>query len=183
MLGEQFEGLLDRARAGDEEAFAALWRDLNPRLLRYLRVVDHSSFEDTAAETWIHVTRGLTRFSGDEGGFRAWVFTIARRRHLDARRAAGRRPYSPDGEQGLEALGGGEDPAGVLEQGLSTGQALRLIATLPADQAEVVALRVVGDLDVSQVAKLVGKRPGTVRVLAHRGLRRLAEILGEQPEL
>jgi len=46
-------------------------------------------------------------------------------------------------------------------------------ATLSADQAEVVLLRVLGGLGVEQVAELVGKRPGTVRVLQHRALRRL----------
>ena len=45
----------------------------------------------------------------------------------------------------------------------------------PRDQAEVILLRVVGGLDVGEVAAIVGKRPGTVRVLQHRGLRRLAE--------
>jgi RNA polymerase sigma-70 factor, ECF subfamily len=58
--------------------------------------------------------------------------------------------------------------------GQSTRAALALVAELPADQAEVVALRVLGGLDVAEVARIVGKRPGTVRVLAHRGLRRLA---------
>ena len=50
-----------------------------------------------------------------------------------------------------------------------------MLAVLSPDQAEVVLLRVVGGLRVSQVAELLGKRPGTVRVLQHRGLRRLAE--------
>jgi RNA polymerase sigma-70 factor (ECF subfamily) len=53
-----------------------------------------------------------------------------------------------------------------------------LIATLPADQAEAITLRVVAGLDVSRVATIMDKRPGAVRVLAHRGLRRLAERLG-----
>jgi DNA-directed RNA polymerase specialized sigma24 family protein len=53
-----------------------------------------------------------------------------------------------------------------------------LVATLPADQAEAITLRVVAELDVGQVAKLMGKRPGTVRVLTQRGLRHLAERLG-----
>ena len=50
-----------------------------------------------------------------------------------------------------------------------------VLAVLSPDQAEVVLLRVIGGLRVSQVAELLGKRPGTVRVLQHRGLRRLAE--------
>jgi RNA polymerase sigma-70 factor (ECF subfamily) len=61
---------------------------------------------------------------------------------------------------------------------IATREALALIAELPHDQAEVVALRVVAGLDVPQVARVLGKRPGAVRVLAHRGLRRLAERLG-----
>jgi RNA polymerase sigma-70 factor (ECF subfamily) len=51
------------------------------------------------------------------------------------------------------------------------------VALLPADQAEVVLLRVVGGFDVAEVAVLVGRRPGHVRVLQHRGLRRLAQLL------
>jgi RNA polymerase sigma-70 factor (ECF subfamily) len=57
----------------------------------------------------------------------------------------------------------------------ATRAALALVAELPPDQAEVVALRVLGDLEVAEVARIVGKRPGAVRVLAHRGLRRLAK--------
>jgi RNA polymerase sigma-70 factor (ECF subfamily) len=52
------------------------------------------------------------------------------------------------------------------------------VATLPADQAEAIVLRVVAGLEVQRVAEIMGKRPGTVRVLTHRGLRRLAERLG-----
>jgi RNA polymerase sigma-70 factor, ECF subfamily len=59
----------------------------------------------------------------------------------------------------------------------STRAALALIAQLPRDQAEVVALRVLGGLGVAEVARITGKRPGAVRVLAHRGLRRLAKRL------
>jgi RNA polymerase sigma-70 factor, ECF subfamily len=50
---------------------------------------------------------------------------------------------------------------------------------LPADQAEVILLRVLGGLEVAEVAAIVGKRPGNVRVLQHRGLRLLAERLSE----
>jgi RNA polymerase sigma-70 factor (ECF subfamily) len=57
----------------------------------------------------------------------------------------------------------------------STRAALALVAELPPDQAEVVALRVLGSLEAAEVARILGKRPGAVRVLAHRGLRRLAK--------
>ena len=55
---------------------------------------------------------------------------------------------------------------------------MRVIADLPTDQAEAIVLRVVAGLGVDRVAAIMGKRPGTVRVLTHRGLRRLADRLG-----
>lgn len=56
----------------------------------------------------------------------------------------------------------------------ATAAALRLVATLPAEQAEMVMLRVVAGLDVAVVAELVGKKPGAVRVAVHRALRSLS---------
>src|SRR5829696_2552152 len=155
MIGPEFPVVLKAAAGGDEDAFGRLWRDLQPRLLRYFAVAAPAVAEDLASETWLGVVRGLGRFSGGEPAFRAWVFTIARHEVLDWRRRAARRP--------TEDL-----PAnGLAEQ-----------ATLPADQAEAIVLRVVAGLEVQRVAELMGKRPGTVRVLTHRGLRRLAERLG-----
>lgn len=180
MIGAGFGGYLADARAGDEYAFAVLWRDLNPALLRYLRVVAPATAEDTAADVWLEVCRGLGRFRGDEAGFRSWVFTVARMRAIDAARQAARRPVRPLPPDQLPDRPAADDPAGAALEAQATREALALIAALPPDQAEVVALRVIAGLDATQVGEIVGKRPGTVRVLAHRGLRRLAQHLAER---
>ena len=69
-----------------------LFREVQPRLVRYLRTLGGADAEDVAAETWVQVVRGLARFSGDARGFRGWVFTIGHARMVDAWRAGGRRP-------------------------------------------------------------------------------------------
>jgi RNA polymerase sigma-70 factor (ECF subfamily) len=66
---------------------------------------------------------------------------------------------------------------------LGTAAAVELIAALPPDQADAVALRFIADLDVATVAKMMGRRPGAVRVLTHRGLRTLADRLGSGGEM
>jgi RNA polymerase sigma-70 factor (ECF subfamily) len=86
MLDSCFAAVLAGALGGDEQAFARLWRDLHPALLRYLQVVTPGAAEDVASETWLEVVRGLGQFTGDETGFRSWVFTIARHRALDDHR-------------------------------------------------------------------------------------------------
>jgi RNA polymerase sigma-70 factor (ECF subfamily) len=179
VIGAEFDAVLAAAKEGQEEAFATLWRDLNPALLRYLRVVAPGAAEDLASEIWLEIVRALGRFSGSEEGLRSWVFTIARHRAVDRRRRAARQPVQPLPVETLTERPGPDDAAAAALDRLSTDRALALIAELPRDQAEVVLLRVIAGLDVARVASIVGKRPGTVRVLGHRGLRRLATRLGQ----
>jgi RNA polymerase sigma-70 factor (ECF subfamily) len=174
MIGPSFEAVLDAAAGGDEAAFGILWRDLQPGLLRYLEALAPGAAEDLASETWLRIVQGLGRFTGDERAFRGWVFTVARHRAVDRWRR--RDELVP--ADALAGLPAPDDPAGAAVEAISSRAAVALIATLPPDQAEVVLLRVVAGLDVAQVAAITGKRPGNVRVLTHRALRRLADRLG-----
>jgi RNA polymerase sigma-70 factor, ECF subfamily len=105
------------------------------------------------------------------------VFTVARNRAIDWHRQTARRPTGSVPVELLADRPAPDDPAVAVLEAQSTRAALALLAELPADQAEVVALRVLGGLEVAEVARIVGKPPGAVRVLAHRGLRRLAKRL------
>jgi RNA polymerase sigma-70 factor, ECF subfamily len=176
-----FASLLTAARNGDEQAFLEIFRSVQPGLLRLLRTLCGDLAEDVASDTWLGVIQGLHRFDGDEQSFWAWVYSIARARRIDRLRAEGRRPPTVDIYEVAEAeLPHRDEVAEAVDYRMSTDTALRLIGALPPDQAEVILLRVVAGLDVAHTARVVGKRPGTVRVLAHRGLRRLAEVL-ERP--
>jgi RNA polymerase sigma-70 factor (ECF subfamily) len=177
-----FDVALSKAQRGDDDAFARLWRAYQPMLVRYLRVVAGSSADDVAAETWLDVVRGLQRFDGDEPGFRRWLFTIARRRHIDLQRSRRRRPATT-GDHGMADVAGPDDVAEQVDERIATERAIRLIASLPPDQAEVVALRAIGGLEIGHVAAIVGKRRGAVRVLSHRGLHRLATRVTDTDEL
>lgn len=179
MIGEDFAGLLAAAQEGNELAFSRLWRDGNPALLRYLRVIAPESAEDAAAETWLCVVRGLATFRGDEQAWRAWLFTTARRRMIDQARRRSRRPEKPLEEAPPGQMPASPDAADLAMEHIDTRSAMALVARLPPHQAEVILLRVVAGLDTETVAHMVARTPGAVRVAAHRGLRRLAEILAE----
>jgi len=179
VIGGDFAEVLAAAQEGCEAAFSRLWRDGNPALLRYLRVIAPEVAEDVAAETWLQVVRGLAGFRGDEQAWRAWLFTTARRRAIDEARRRSRRR-----EKALEEAQPGQwptspDAADLAIERIGTRSAMALVALLPPHQAEVILLRVVAGLDNATVARLVGRSPGAVRVAAHRGLRRMAEILAE----
>ena len=179
VIGGDFAEVLAAAQLGDELAFSRLWRDGNPALLRYLRVIAPESAEDVAGETWLHVVRRLTSFRGDEQAWRAWLFTTARRRVIDQARRRSRRPEKALEEALPSQLPVSPDAADLAIQHIDTRSAMTLVAQLPPHQAEVILLRVVAGLDTETVARLVASTPGAVRVAAHRGLRRLAQLLAE----
>jgi RNA polymerase sigma-70 factor, ECF subfamily len=166
---------LARASTGDEAGFLALWRALQPRLLRFLRVLGCDDPDDVASETWLQVVRDLHKFSGGEEDFRRWLFTIGRHRAIDAARARSRRPASPMISSGLDILADGQLVEDQVLDGFSVRGAVALLARLSPDQAEAVALRVIAGLDTPDVAKILGKSAGAVRVALHRGLKTLAD--------
>jgi RNA polymerase sigma-70 factor (ECF subfamily) len=174
-----------RAQQGDAEAFRLLYRDIQPRLLRYLGALAGQDAEDIASETWLQVTRDLPGFSGTYDGFRGWVATIARHRALDHLRRNTRRPPAlalP--AEDLAAWPAADDTAQGAIDAVATGHAIALIATLPPDQAEAVLLRTVLGLDAATAGHVLGKRAGAVRTAAHRGLKTLHKKLdADEPEL
>jgi RNA polymerase sigma-70 factor (ECF subfamily) len=173
-VGWEDADLLRAAKGGEAEALTTLYRWIHPRVLRYLRARAPHVAEDLASEVWLDVAAGLGAFDGDLDGFRGWVFTIARRRLVDERRRAARRPELSLDEVAL----GSREPSGDVEgealDRLSTQEAIALVRRLPEDQADVVLLRILGGFSVDEVARIVGKRPGSVRVIQHRALRRLS---------
>jgi len=153
-----------------EASFAQLQEDM----IRYLRAVAGADVaEDVASQVWVEVVGRASEFRGDEAALRRLVFATARRRALDQHRRWWRRKVNlhPPGDRVLERAAS-EDPE-VVER----DRALMWIARLPKAQAEVVLLRVIGDLGTEEVAELTGRSPGAVRVLQHRALRRLASDL------
>ena len=178
--GPDLDTALGRARHGDEEAFRLLYRAVQPGLLRYLRLLVGEDAEDVASEAWLQIARDLSGFRGDLDGFRGWAATIGRHRALDHLRQQGRRPRIDTRDRAVERLSdlpAADDTAGSALEAIGTDSALALIGWLPRDQAEAVLLRVVLGLDATSAARVLGKRPGAVRTAAHRGLRRLAELL------
>lgn len=179
-MDAELDAALDAARRGAADGVAVLWRELNPPLERYLGALVGQSAQDVASETWLQAARDLRGFRGDAAGFRVWLFRIGRNRAIDEQRRAGRQREDLLAEPG-EFAGAAPDAAAVAEERWGTDRAMALLARLPREQAEAVLLRSVAGLDAKECGRILGKRPGAVRVAAMRGLRGLAAILEAEP--
>ena len=160
-----YDLLVKDAVRGSDTAFTLLWRHYQPRMVRYLTMFTNDA-EDLCSEVWIKVATSIKGFDGDSKAFKGWIYTIARNSATDLARKKKR-----------------EGTTSELEEGDWTGEnstmveVMDLIKRLPDDYAEVILLRVVANLEVNDVAEIVGKTPGNVRVLTHRGLKQLNEML------
>lgn len=168
---------LEKAQAGDEHGFTTLYVEFAPRLLRYATAIVGQDADDVTSEAWLHIARDLRGFTGDVDAFAGWAARIVRNRAIDLARYRSRRPSSVTGTGELPDLPTDQDSSDEALEHAATRAAIAVIASLPKDQAEAVLLRIVVGLDTQAAARVLGKRPGAVRVAAHRGLKTLARRL------
>jgi len=182
MIGDTFSVVLESARQAEHGGWDVLYRDLAPPLAGYFRSRGAVDADDLVGETFLHVARNLARFAGDEGQFRAWVFTIAHRRLVDAVRRDIRRPVTVVTPEVLapllDALQQSDDQLDAVVERLDrTGTLITLLSALTPEQAEVLVLRFGADLDATAVGVLTGRSTNAVAALTARALARLREIL------
>ncbi len=179
-VGEPFDAVLAAAQAGAGWAAERLWTSLAPTVAGYLRAQGAAEPEDLTSEVFIGVFRSLGSFSGSEEQLRSWVFTIAHHRLTDERRRGGRRPQTA---WGVEASDRSPEPSAEHEalRRLSSERVRALCERLVPDQRDVLLLRLVGGLTVTEVAAALDKSEGAVKALQRRALvaaRRIVEREG-----
>lgn len=153
-----------------------LYRGFAPAVLGFLRGRVGAEAEDVASAVWLEVARSVGRFIGDESGFRAWLFTIVRRRMMNEYRRRSRDLSESTDPAQLPTQVSVDDPERTVVAEMSATDAIALVGTvLPELQGEVILLRVVSQLSVDEIAEVLDLAPGHVRVLSHRGLKMLAE--------
>jgi len=160
-----FDQLVAEAVRGSDTAFTLLWRHFHPRMVRYLATFTNEP-EDLSSEVWIKIAKSINGFKGDAAAFKGWIYTIARNSAIDLARQKKR--------AGIAVQLSDTDWIG---ENASIVEIMDLIRRLPQDYAEIILLRIVADLDVNAVAEILGESAGNVRVLTHRGLKQLKEML------
>lgn len=166
------------AQAGQAEAWESIYAELAGPVTGYLRSRGARDPEDLSSEVFYQIARDIHRFKGDEAKFRSWVFVIAHRRLIDARRASGRRPVTVDEPVTDIDISGDNVEDNVMEH-LATDRMTEIFKMLTEDQQQVLSLRIVGDLSLQETASVMGKRVGAIKSLQRRALASVKTLLEE----
>ena len=177
--------LVEAARRNPAQ-FDALYRRYLAQVYSYAyyELGDHHAAEDATERVFLAALANLHRFeerakpADGEGAstFRVWLFRIARNVVSNERRSARRRPADPIDETTVVA-----DPLNVEESVVrreEAGAALRAVGRLAGDRRRALILRFVDEMSTAEIAGVLGRSEGAVRVLIHRALRNVARDLG-----
>lgn len=170
------EDLIQRIGAGDESAFAELYRRLSPEVFRFAYAMcgAKSMAEDCTQEVFLSVLRKSAGYRGSLGSVRAWLFGTARHKAIDRFRQQGRIDHGLD-------IANVADSAQTVEREIEEDQrsvvVRQAIVTLPARYREVVVLCELEEQSYAEAAITIGCPVGTVRSRLHRAREMLATRL------
>lgn len=171
--------IVDAARTGDERALSELYLLYFPRVYRYIlaRTGNQYDAEDLAEEVFMKVLEAIDRFQWREAPFSAWLFRIAHNAVISKRRKETSRGKSTQLTDiyATDAAG----PEILVESRLAVREVMAAAQKLPDAQRQVIALRFGAGLTVAETARAMGKGDGNVKVIQHKAIAKLREMMGQ----
>ncbi|MFI8302780.1 ECF subfamily RNA polymerase sigma factor, BldN family [Streptomyces sp. NPDC085927] len=172
--------LVERAQAGEAEAFGRLYDQYSDTVYRYIyyRVGNKATAEDLTSETFLRALRRIGTFTWQGRDFGAWLVTIARNLVADHFKSSRFRLEVTTGEM-LDANEVARSPEDSVLEYLSNAALLDAVRRLNPQQRECVTLRFLQGLSVAETARVMGKNEGAIKTLQYRAVRTLARLLPE----
>ncbi|MFC1957814.1 sigma-70 family RNA polymerase sigma factor [Chloroflexota bacterium] len=173
---QEEESLVQRAKQGDQQAFARLYEEHFDKIYRYLalKIGDRMEAEDMTQQVFLSALRSISSFKWKGVPFTAWLFRIAHNQMVDYLRRKSKQPATLIDES---SVSGDSDPQSMAEHSLDIEQLLLATRRLTEAQREVISLRFAGGLSIIEVAKTMGKSQGAVKALQHSAVVALRRIL------
>jgi RNA polymerase sigma-70 factor (ECF subfamily) len=171
--------LVDAAKAGDQAALSELYQTYFPRLYRYILARTGNSYdaEDLTEEVFMRVLQAIKRFEHRKAPFSAWLFRIAHNAVISQRRKETARGRSSQLNDGMQVDTAG--PEELAEKHVALIEVMQAAKTLPDAQRQVISLRFAAGLTVAETARAMGKGEGNVKVIQHKAIAKLREMMGQ----
>jgi len=165
-------------RGTSTDRFTAVYRELSPRVLGYLRSHGVDDPEAATNDVFLALHRRFDSVEGGDDGVRTLTFSIAHARLVDFHRAQARNPRhvpfqaDEDPRRAPSAEDAAIDVAG--------GGAMTLLTRLGDDQRQVISLRVIAGLSLEETAQVMDRTVGSIKQLQRRGLESLRSLLARE---
>jgi RNA polymerase sigma-70 factor (ECF subfamily) len=169
--------IVERAVEGDQGAFTQLYDLYFDKVYKYMyfRIRRQVESEDLTQEVFIKALKAIGSYKPGKTPFAAWIFRIAHNQMIDFVRKKDK--YKSTSIDEVTYVVGNEDPVSDAERNMEVEELSAAIEELPPAQQEVISLRFIAGLSISEVAKIAGKSEGTVKALQFNATISLRKIL------
>jgi RNA polymerase sigma-70 factor (ECF subfamily) len=172
------EYLVHEAICGNQAAFTQLYDQNFDKIYRYIyfRLRRQAESEDLTQEVFIKALNGIKSYKMGKTPFAAWLFRIAHNQLIDFVRKNKKRQEMPL-DDAAPFIEGEEDPVRMTEQKSEVDELMEAVKRLPPAQQEVISLRFISGLQISEVAQVLGKSEGTIKALQFNGTASLKKLV------
>ena len=176
MLEDEQE-LVKRAKGGEAEAFGSLYDYYLPKIYRFvlLKVSHREEAEDLTHQTFLKALHNINQYDFRGHSFGSWLYRIARNAVIDRHRKSN--PVFSLDDLTLDIPARDRSPEELTESRIESEALLEAIRELKEIEQEVLLMRFVEELSTKEVARIVKKTEGAVKLIQHRALKNLAKIL------
>jgi RNA polymerase sigma-70 factor (ECF subfamily) len=177
MLSEE-ELLINRAKEGEAEAFGLLYDRYVPKIYRFILIKTgrKADAEDLTSQVFMKAWESIHGFEFQGFPFSSWLYRIAGNSVIDYYRTF--RSHQ-DVEEVAEAIQSSENYVADLDLRADTDKVRLAIRRLDADQQNVIVMRFVDELSTKEIAAALSKSEGAIRVIQHRALKNLKQLLDQ----
>ncbi len=171
-----------RAQTGDTQAYGKLYDQYAPAIYRFIaaKVATRQEAEDLMHEVFLSAWQKLPTFQEQGFPFGSWLYKIARNRTIDYYRTKKQNASIDDEQAGFDQLPDlGMKVEAAVDQQFDIDAIKGALSQLNDEQREVIEMRFMSDLSPAEIASIIGKKEGTVRIIQFRALKKLKEIIGD----
>jgi len=168
--------LVVQAANGNTNAFGDLYIIFVEKIYRYVfyHIKSKTDAEDITEEVFLKAWRAISSCRGKENAFSSWLYRIAHNQLVDEIRKRQRRPSLE-----LDKVESISDPVNSVERHSEQQELLELIDRLPSNQKRVIFLKFIEGMGYREIANIMGKSEGALRVLQMRALAALRKELSK----
>ncbi len=169
--------LVQRARQGDQEAFAQLYESHFNKIFRYvvIKIGNQAEAEDMTQQVFVKAYESIGSYRWQGIPFSAWLFRIAHNQMVDYVRKQSKKPTVPLDES--LPIRDGSNLEHDVETKIEMEKVVLASKQLTKAQREVISLRFAGGLSIAEAAKTMKKSEGAVKALQHSAILALRKVL------
>ncbi len=174
------ENIVQQAINGNQFAFTRIYDEYFTRVYRYIfsLVGNQTEAEDLTQDVFIKALQAISSYKFKGAPFSAWLFRIAHNQVIDYWRKQKKEKTTTLDE--AITIASENDPVTMSEQISELEELTMALKQIPEAQGQVISLRFISGLSISEVAETLGKREGTIKALQFKGIASLKKIIPER---